>query len=236
MFSSFPTSKDPHWGNVALGVVTFCLLLILVPLGNLSALLVISTLAWLVLFPVAYWLTQLDEGRPAHEIFDLFTQSWSLYGCSLFLLPGYLVAASQWVLRPETLPTWAWQWWWTPVAIVGGVVISLVFGWLERGRYDPLSLDEPAKRYFNNVLVPFFMALVLARVLPMLFAPWSYWTWVAIGLVFAWVLLMVVDGLRYFTGLPDWAPHWAKEVYQQCKLVPETQHPLYDKVENRLIS
>lgn len=236
MFDSRPVSFDPYRMNIASGVAAFCLFSVMVSFGSPTALLSVSVIAWLLLFPVLYWVTQIEEGRTVRDISNPLEQSWSLYGYTLLLLPAYLVAVVDgWFGRPELLPSWAWHWWWAPAGAVTGFIIGWVFDRLDKGRYDPLSLDEPAKRYHNDVLVTVLAALMVTRVVPVLCAPWNTQTSMIVGLMIGWVALVLVDGLRYFAALPSWAPTWAKRLFQRCRLIPEKQHPHYDKFEGRLL-
>lgn len=231
----FPPVYDSYRTNIALGVAVFCLLSVLLSLGASALLFVGSAFGWLLMFPVLYWWTQLDEGRAVREISNPLEHSWSLHGYMLLLLPTYLLSVSIWHSHPTSLPSWAWQWWWVPVAAVGGVAFSRLFDRLDKARYNPRSLDEPAKRLHNDVLVPLFAGLVFARVLPVLCASWTGLVWAIAGLLVSWLAFVGIDGLRYFTGLPEGAPDWAERLYQNCKLIPEVQHPPYNKHDNRLI-
>lgn len=224
----FNPISTPHRERIVGGLGVFYLLTLTMRLDG-PVVLVLSAFLWLFMFPHVYWVTQTDAGRKFRDVVNLFEQSWSLYGCALLLLPAYLAAIHQWGVRPADLPSWARQWWWVLVAGVVGVVLSRLFVRADKHRYDPRSRDEPAKRYFDDVLVPLFLALVVARVVPVLLAPWNGYTVVIAGLVLGWVVLMAFDGLRYFAGLPDWAPAWAERWYQKCRLIPEKQHPPYNK-------
>ena len=150
--------------------------------------------------PVAMWMIRqvCENGYPV-GIFNWKTQSWAFMFGDTLSLPLTVFWALRTLRKPETDTSLLYQWWWSVLAVVVGVAVTIGFRKMDEGGYTATGnadrLFAPTKLW-HDFVVYFTVSVLVFFVAVPVFLTGSVDGYVTAAFFLSWLAFGICDMFR----------------------------------------